>query len=123
MCKQIYTQTGIRGFYIGLNSLLLREVPGYFCLFGAYEYSRALLSSKTNNKEELGIILACFYWYKIKLIAKLNALNDAHSYFNLPNPDINSIGMGKIIVEFFSPAIFVNVCKYLSCSAIGDFDT
>ena len=30
-----------------------------------------------------------------------------------------SIGMGKIIVEFFSAATVVSVCKYLSCSATG----
>ena len=31
-----------------------------------------------------------------------------------------SIGRGKIIVEFFSAAMVLNVCRYLSCSATGD---
>ena len=28
---------------------------------------------------------------------------------------------GNMIVEFFSEAIWVNVCKYLSCKAVGDW--
>ena len=33
---------------------------------------------------------------------------------------INSIGNGKMIVEFFSAEILVNVCKYLNWRAAGD---
>lgn len=36
------------------------------------------------------------------------------------NPLNNSIGTGKTIVEFFSAAIELNVCKYLNCRAAGD---
>ena len=36
---------------------------------------------------------------------------------NLKTCPRNSIGIGKIIVEFFSAAIPVSVCKYRSCSA------
>ena len=38
------------------------------------------------------------------------------------NAFIKSIGNGKIIVEFFSVDIPVNVCKYLSCRALGESD-
>ena len=31
-----------------------------------------------------------------------------------------SIGNGNIIVEFFSDEMWVNVCKYLSCRALGE---
>lgn len=32
----------------------------------------------------------------------------------------NSIGIGKTMVEFFSPAMCVRVCRQRSCKAIGD---
>ena len=35
------------------------------------------------------------------------------------NTDIHSIGIGKIVVELFSLAISVKVCKYRSCTVTG----
>ena len=40
-------------------------------------------------------------------------------YFSLLYFVKNSIGTGKIIVEFFSAAMLVSVCKYLKCSDTG----
>lgn len=34
---------GIRGFYRGLGSTFIREMPGYFFFFGSYEGTRELL--------------------------------------------------------------------------------
>ncbi|XP_077014203.1 mitochondrial ornithine transporter 1 isoform X3 [Tamandua tetradactyla] len=51
--KSILTKDGPLGFYQGLSSTLLREVPGYFCFFGGYELSRSFFASG-RSKDELG---------------------------------------------------------------------
>lgn len=35
------------------------------------------------------------------------------------NAEIRSMGIGKMIVEFFSAEILLSVCKYLNCKAAG----
>ncbi|XP_075419004.1 mitochondrial ornithine transporter 1 isoform X2 [Tenrec ecaudatus] len=51
--KSILRKDGALGFYQGLSSTLLREVPGYFFFFGGYELSRSCFASG-RPKEELG---------------------------------------------------------------------
>ena len=53
---QIWKESGIRGFYHGLVSTFAREMPGYFFFFGAYEFSRSLLTPKNKTKNDLGPI-------------------------------------------------------------------
>ncbi|XP_029797973.1 mitochondrial ornithine transporter 1-like [Suricata suricatta] len=51
--KSILRKDGFLGFYHGLSSTLLQEVPGYFFFFGGYELSRSFFASG-RSKEELG---------------------------------------------------------------------
>ncbi|NP_001041345.1 mitochondrial ornithine transporter 1 isoform X3 [Rattus norvegicus] len=53
--KEIFRKDGPLGFYHGLSSTLLREVPGYFFFFGGYELSRSFFASG-RSKDELGPI-------------------------------------------------------------------
>ncbi len=46
-------------------------------------------------------------------------IDDGYFLFS-PKLDNNSIGRGKMIVEFFSVEILVKVCKYLNCKAAGE---
>lgn len=54
--KSILRKDGPLGFYHGLSSTLLREVPGYFFFFGGYELSRSFFASG-RSKDELGNVL------------------------------------------------------------------
>jgi len=56
LVKQIFKTEGIPGFYRGLMPTFVREMPGYFCFFGAYEGCRELLKSPHETKEEIGAI-------------------------------------------------------------------
>lgn len=56
LTKTVYKESGIRGFYSGINSLLVREVPGYFIFFGSYELSRTIFTPAGKNKEEIGLL-------------------------------------------------------------------
>lgn len=51
--KSILRKDGPLGFYRGLSSTLLQEVPGYFFFFGGYELSRSFFASG-GSKDELG---------------------------------------------------------------------
>ncbi|XP_057345316.1 mitochondrial ornithine transporter 1 isoform X3 [Manis pentadactyla] len=51
--KSILRKEGPLGFYQGLSSTLLREVPGYFLFFGGYELSRSFFASG-RSKDDLG---------------------------------------------------------------------
>ncbi|ELW54096.1 Mitochondrial ornithine transporter 2 [Tupaia chinensis] len=49
----VLRKDGPLGFYYGLSSTLLQEVPGYFFFFGGYELSRSFFASG-QSKDELG---------------------------------------------------------------------
>ncbi|KAM7140599.1 mitochondrial ornithine transporter 2 [Molossus nigricans] len=51
--KGILRKDGLLGFYHGLSSTLIQEVPGYFFFFGGYELSRSFFASG-RSKDELG---------------------------------------------------------------------
>ncbi|XP_006025844.1 mitochondrial ornithine transporter 1 isoform X1 [Alligator sinensis] len=53
--KGVLQKDGPLGFYRGLSSTLLRELPGYFVFFGGYELSRTFFASG-RSKNELGPI-------------------------------------------------------------------
>lgn len=52
--KGVLQKDGPLGFYRGLSSTLLRELPGYFVFFGGYELSRTFFASG-RSKNELGM--------------------------------------------------------------------
>ena len=56
LCKQIFQEQGIRGFYHGLQSTFAREMPGYFFFFGAYEFTRSLFAGSTKSKDDIGVM-------------------------------------------------------------------
>jgi solute carrier family 25 ornithine transporter 2/15 len=60
LCRQIFKENGVRGFYHGLVSTFAREMPGYFFFFGAYEFSRGLLTPEGQKKEDIGIMKTAF---------------------------------------------------------------
>lgn len=51
--RGILKKDGPLGFYRGLSSTLVQEVPGYFFFFGGYEVSRSFFASG-RSKDELG---------------------------------------------------------------------
>ncbi|XP_046523331.1 mitochondrial ornithine transporter 2 [Equus asinus] len=51
--KSILRKDGPLGFYHGLSSTLIQEIPGYFFFFGGYELSRSFFASG-RSKDELG---------------------------------------------------------------------
>lgn len=55
MCRDILNDRGMRGFFVGMTPTLAREVPGYFCFFGAYETSRYLLAKEGQSKDDIGM--------------------------------------------------------------------
>ncbi|XP_053141025.1 mitochondrial ornithine transporter 1 isoform X2 [Hemicordylus capensis] len=54
--KGVLQKDGPLGFYRGLSSTLLREIPGYFLFFGGYELSRTFFAFG-RPKEELGPVV------------------------------------------------------------------
>lgn len=56
MCRQIYKTNGIRAFFVGMTPTLVREVPGYFSLFGAYEFSRHMFTAPGKTKDDIGLV-------------------------------------------------------------------
>ncbi|XP_066930649.1 mitochondrial ornithine transporter 1-like [Clytia hemisphaerica] len=52
--KDVLRTDGFFGFYRGITSTVLREVPGYFFFFGGYEGTKYLLS-QGNEDQELGL--------------------------------------------------------------------
>ncbi|XP_068158927.1 mitochondrial ornithine transporter 1 [Drosophila tropicalis] len=54
LTRYIWRTEGIRGFYRGLSSTFMREMPGYFFFFGSYEGTRELLRKETQTKDEIG---------------------------------------------------------------------
>ncbi|KFO19354.1 mitochondrial ornithine transporter 2 [Fukomys damarensis] len=51
--KNILIKDGPLGFYHGLSTTLIQEIPGYFFYFGGYELSRTFFASG-RSKDELG---------------------------------------------------------------------
>ncbi|KAL0173913.1 hypothetical protein M9458_029881, partial [Cirrhinus mrigala] len=43
---------GPLGFYQGLTTTIVREVPGYFCFFGGYELSRSMFAHHMGRDKE-----------------------------------------------------------------------
>ncbi|KAM9498100.1 solute carrier family 25 member 15b isoform 2-T3 [Salvelinus alpinus] len=53
--KSVMKQNGPTGFFTGLTTTIAREVPGYFCFFGAYELCRTTFADNMKcSKEDIG---------------------------------------------------------------------
>lgn len=53
--KSIMKNEGPQGFFQGLTTTIAREVPGYFCFFGAYELSRTTFADYMKcDKDDIG---------------------------------------------------------------------
>uniref|UniRef100_A0A8C5GS76 Mitochondrial ornithine transporter 1-like n=1 Tax=Gouania willdenowi TaxID=441366 RepID=A0A8C5GS76_GOUWI len=52
----IMRREGPQGFFQGLTTTIAREVPGYFCFFGAYELCRTAFSDYMKcDKDDIGV--------------------------------------------------------------------
>ncbi|KAM6988485.1 solute carrier family 25 member 15a [Tautogolabrus adspersus] len=59
--KTVMKTNGPLGFYQGLSSTIVREIPGYFCFFGAYELCRSKFAQyKGTDKENIGMLPLMF---------------------------------------------------------------
>ncbi|CAN9511023.1 unnamed protein product [Ophioblennius macclurei] len=59
--KTVMKTNGPLGFYQGLTSTIVREMPGYFCFFGAYELSRSTFAQHMGtDKENIGVLPLMF---------------------------------------------------------------
>ncbi|XP_022044803.2 solute carrier family 25 member 15a isoform X1 [Acanthochromis polyacanthus] len=59
--KTVLKTNGPLGFYEGLTSTIVREIPGYFCFFGAYEVCRSTFAQHMGtDKDHIGILPLMF---------------------------------------------------------------
>ncbi|KAI5089051.1 hypothetical protein C0J45_20459, partial [Silurus meridionalis] len=55
--KSIMKAEGPSGFFQGLTPTIAREVPGYFCFFGAYELCRSTFSKHLQcSRDDIGMV-------------------------------------------------------------------
>ncbi len=72
--KSIMRNEGPQGFFQGLTTTIAREVPGYFCFFGAYELCRTSFADYMKcDKDEIGMgKMLCMHDHWVE-----NILNDS----------------------------------------------
>ncbi|KAM9332932.1 solute carrier family 25 member 15b [Pholidichthys leucotaenia] len=59
--KSIIRNEGPQGFFQGLTTTIAREVPGYFCFFGGYEFCRTGFAEYMKcAKDDIGVIPVMF---------------------------------------------------------------
>lgn len=59
--RAVLKQGGPLGFYQGLSTTVVRELPGYFCFFGAYELCRSKFAqSMGTDKDNIGVLPLMF---------------------------------------------------------------
>ncbi|XP_072302431.1 solute carrier family 25 member 15b [Eucyclogobius newberryi] len=59
--KTIMKNEGFVGFFNGLTTTIAREVPGYFCFFGAYELCRTTFAEHMKcDKDDIGVLPIVF---------------------------------------------------------------
>ncbi|XP_037935592.1 mitochondrial ornithine transporter 1 [Teleopsis dalmanni] len=56
LTRQVYCTEGIPGFFRGLTSTFMREMPGYFFFFGGYEGTRELFTKPGQSKDDIGAL-------------------------------------------------------------------
>ncbi|XP_019943694.2 LOW QUALITY PROTEIN: solute carrier family 25 member 15a [Paralichthys olivaceus] len=59
--KTVMRNNGPLGFYQGLTSTYVRDIPGYFCFFGAYELCRSTFARHMGtDKDGIGVLPVMF---------------------------------------------------------------
>lgn len=59
--RSVLRNEGPLGFFQGLTTTIAREVPGYFCFFGAYELSRSAFAEYMGkSKDDIGVVPIMF---------------------------------------------------------------
>ncbi|XP_041918664.1 solute carrier family 25 member 15a isoform X2 [Alosa sapidissima] len=59
--RNVIRTNGPLGFYQGLTTTIVRELPGYFCFFGGYELSRSTFAQHMGkDKEDIGVLPLMF---------------------------------------------------------------
>ncbi|XP_051521076.1 solute carrier family 25 member 15a isoform X2 [Myxocyprinus asiaticus] len=59
--RNVIRTNGPLGFYQGLGTTIVREIPGYFCFFGGYELSRSMFAQYMGrDKEHIGVVPLMF---------------------------------------------------------------
>uniref|UniRef100_A0A8C6UHN1 Solute carrier family 25 member 15a n=1 Tax=Neogobius melanostomus TaxID=47308 RepID=A0A8C6UHN1_9GOBI len=59
--RSVLQKHGPLGMYAGLSSAIVREIPGYFCFFGAYELCRSTFAKHMGtDKEGIGMLPLMF---------------------------------------------------------------
>jgi len=53
--RAVMRKDGPAGFFQGLTTTIAREIPGYFCFFGAYEFCRSSFAEYMKcDKDDIG---------------------------------------------------------------------
>ncbi|XP_033833397.2 mitochondrial ornithine transporter 1-like [Periophthalmus magnuspinnatus] len=59
--RSVLKERGPLGMFTGLSSTILRDIPGFFCFFGAYELSRSTFAKYMGtDKERIGMLPLVF---------------------------------------------------------------
>ena len=70
--KTVLKTSGPLGFYQGLTSTIVREMPGYFCFFGAYELCRSKFAQYMGtDKDGIGVVIIS-HWALISHLCSLH---------------------------------------------------
>ena len=56
LAKKLLATEGVAGLYRGLTATFVREIPGYFFFFLAYEGVRELLKPEGGNRSDVGAL-------------------------------------------------------------------
>ncbi|XP_065365330.1 mitochondrial ornithine transporter 1-like [Calliphora vicina] len=56
LTRDIFVTEGLPGFYRGLTSTFVREMPGFFFFFGSYEATREFFTQPNQSKEDIGAL-------------------------------------------------------------------
>ncbi|KAJ3589927.1 hypothetical protein NHX12_010767 [Muraenolepis orangiensis] len=59
--RSVMRTEGPTGFFLGLTTTIAREIPGYFCFFGAYELCRSSFADYMKcKKDDIGVVPIMF---------------------------------------------------------------
>nr|XP_046149578.1 solute carrier family 25 member 15a isoform X2 [Oncorhynchus gorbuscha] len=109
--RTVLRKDGPLGFYQGLTTTIVREVPGYFCFFGAYELCRTTFAQHLNTeKDGIGVVPLMFsggfggacLWLVVYPIDCVKSRIQVHSLAGRQQGFINTL-MGIIRTEGVAP--------------------
>lgn len=81
--RHVLKTNGPLGFYQGLSTTIVREIPGYFCFFGGYELSRSAFAHVLDRKkEDIGnLAVICLFSALFSQIPKAQQFNEINFGF------------------------------------------